>query len=189
MPRRPLQFKQMKDERKLSILEASLPLFAINSKEKVSIDSICKNAKCSHGLIYHYFKNVDEIYSELLKSLTYKSLKEALFVNFKSMYAFDGLKHITNTLITNFNEIHNICFISLIINEEGKDSLHETLIYLIKRGQKEGDVTGGDPKDIANAFLFIFKGMSLQYLLNKNSKVIIKDPDVVVELFRKRSRV
>ena len=67
----------MKDERKLSILESALPLFAIHGKD-ISIDMICQKAKCSHGLAYHYFKNVDQIYNELLSSETYKSLYSSL---------------------------------------------------------------------------------------------------------------
>ena len=80
MPRTPLQFQQMKDERKLSILESALPLFATNGKDSVSIDMICQKAKCSHGLAYHYFKNSEQIYSELLSSSTYKDLFSKLNV-------------------------------------------------------------------------------------------------------------
>ena len=189
MPRTPLQFKRMKDERKLSILEASLPLFALYG-DKVSVDMISSAAKCSHGLVYHYFKNTDEIYLELLNSLTYQNLKEKVFINFKGMYAFEALKHITITLV---NEIkssdQNVAFIILMINDSSKESLFNIVTSLVKRGQKENDVTGGETKDIANAFLFIFKGMGLQYLLNKHNKIPDLDPDVLVELFRKRSRL
>ena len=73
MPRTKEQFTEMKDERKSSILKAALPLFSIN--KKVSIDAICEKAKCSHGIIYHYYRNSDQVLQTLLKSELYLELK------------------------------------------------------------------------------------------------------------------
>ena len=75
----------MKDERKLSILESALPLFAIYGKNDVSIDMICNKAKCSHGLVYHYFKNVEQnaivlrVYAKFIMMLVYLLLFLNLF--------------------------------------------------------------------------------------------------------------
>ena len=58
MPRRPEQFDQLKDERKASILKHALPLFALKPQKDITIDLISQSAKCSHGLVYHYFKSM-----------------------------------------------------------------------------------------------------------------------------------
>ena len=77
MPRTREQFSEMKENRRSSIMNAALPLFSIN--EKVSIDMICEKAKCSHGIFYHYFTNVNQIYDRLLKSELNLELKNKIF--------------------------------------------------------------------------------------------------------------
>lgn len=47
---------------KNKILMAALEEFSINSYEKSSINKICENGKISKGVMYHYFKNKDELY-------------------------------------------------------------------------------------------------------------------------------
>ena len=183
MPRTDLQFKKMKDERKLSILEAALPLFSLD-KDKVSVDLISQKAKCSHGLVYHYFKNVDEIYNELLTSETYLSLKEKLFIDDKGEYAFVVISEIIKTLY-DLDSIQDVAFANLIISETGKKSLLEKLSMLVTRGQKEGEVTGGDPKDIVMCAFYLLKGMYLSYLTQKKPRVEKPAFDNVMKIFKK----
>ena len=61
MPRTFKENEKIKEERRNKILDLSLKLFASYGYENVSIDMIAKKAKCSHGLMYHYFKDKDEI--------------------------------------------------------------------------------------------------------------------------------
>ena len=69
MPRTREQFSEMKDERRAAILNAALPLFSLG--QKVTIDMIADKAKCSHGIVYHYYTNTNQILEKLLKSSTY----------------------------------------------------------------------------------------------------------------------
>lgn len=183
VPRTALQFKRMKDERKLSILEASLPLFSLD-KDKVSVDLISQKAKCSHGLVYHYFKNTDAIYEELLTSETYLSLKGSLFVDDKGKYAFEVITQIMKVLF-DLDSIQDIAFANILISETGKKSLLEKLTSLVSRGQKEGEVTGGNPKDIVLCAFYLLKGMYLSYLTQKKPKVEKPSFDNVMKVFKK----
>ncbi|MBP5694271.1 MAG: TetR/AcrR family transcriptional regulator [Bacilli bacterium] len=61
MPRTFKDNEKIKEERKNKILDISLRLFAGFGYENVSMDMIAKKAKCSHGLMYHYFKDKNEI--------------------------------------------------------------------------------------------------------------------------------
>ena len=74
MPRTREQFSEMKEERRTAILNAALPLFSLG--KKVTIDMIAEKAKCSHGIVYHYYKNTDQVLEKLLKSPTYVELKQ-----------------------------------------------------------------------------------------------------------------
>ena len=185
MPRTPLQFQQMKDERKLSILEAALPLFSIHG-EKVTIDMVSTAAKCSHGLVYHYFKNVDEIFEELLHSETYISLKEKLFIDDTGRYAYEVIKEIMEVLhgLTSYEDM---CFANIILSLEGKKSLFDKVTSLVARGQKEGEVTGGDPREITMCAFMLYKGIFLCHITNKKFKYKNPTFDNVMKIFKKVS--
>ena len=77
MPRTKEQFRAMKEEREAVILKTALPLFSLG--QKVTVDLIVEKAKCSHGIVYHYFKNTDQILEKLLKKPIYTELKQNLF--------------------------------------------------------------------------------------------------------------
>lgn len=183
MPRTPLQFQNMKDERKLSILECSLPLFSLYGN-KVSIDLICSKAKCSHGLIYHYYKNTKDVYADLLKSETYKDLFSKLVIDDKNKKAEEQIREIVSILYE-INTIEEMSFANIIISDEEKDGFVQNLIKLIKRGQKEEEITNGSPEDIASCIILLFKGIYLSYLTNKKANIKKPNIDNIFEIFRK----
>ena len=186
MPRTPLQFKQMKDERKLSILESALPLFAVHGLESVSIDMICQKAKCSHGLAYHYFKNTDQIYKELLSSETYKNLYASLNnINLDSN-AFSQLVEKTKQLLSVINgSRENICFLMFILSNNEKNSFSDNITKLISVGQRQGEVTGGDPKDIYQTWSFFYKGIYQTILNEKHPVIKVPSIDNIIQIFEK----
>lgn len=188
MPRTPLQFQQMKDERKLSILEAALPLFALD-RNKVSVDKICTIAKCSHGLVYHYFKDTDEVFAELLKCDFYKDIKEKLSIKTKDKYAIESISYFVDVFVEIAKSKSNekIAFASIVLGDIDKDSFKNVLCDLVKRGQKEGDVTGGDASDIAYCFINLMQGIYLQVLTQKHPKVFVPSKDNIMQLFYKKS--
>ena len=56
MPKTKEQFEQIRNERINTILESALTLFAYKGYDAVNLDEVTKEANCSHGLLYHYFK-------------------------------------------------------------------------------------------------------------------------------------
>ena len=188
MPRTPLQFQQMKDERKLSILEASLPLFSLD-RNKVSVDKICAAAKCSHGLVYHYFKDTDAIFDELKKSLTYKKILMKLDYKTNDKYAIECIRYFVNVFvdIAKSKSNNEIAFANIILSDDDKNSFNNELVKLVARGQKEGDVTGGDPKDIAFCFVNLLKGIYLQFLTQKHPNAYVPSVDNIMQIFNKKS--
>ena len=77
MPRTNDANKLIKDERKQSIISAALPLFVLYG-DKVSVDMICEKAKCSHGLLYHYFKDANNVLQKIKNSERFLSLQTTL---------------------------------------------------------------------------------------------------------------
>lgn len=50
------------------IKESAIKEFNIHDYETASINRICADAKISKGIVYHYFKNKDELYLSCLKA-------------------------------------------------------------------------------------------------------------------------
>ena len=69
MPKSPEQNKAIQEKRRLDIKEKALRLFALEGFDSVSINDICKAAKCAHGLFYHYYASKEEIFNDILKAM------------------------------------------------------------------------------------------------------------------------
>lgn len=190
MPKTPLQFKQIKDERKVSILESALPLFSIYGN-KVSIDKICSEAKCSHGLIYHYFKDSNDIFECLLKSNIYLEINNTLLSLVNTNDPFESIHKIVKFLleICSNGIKTEIAFANIILSDNDKKSFVSSFIKLVECGQKNRQITGGNPIDIVYCFINMIKGIYLQELLRKNPIIFIPNIDNVMQIFTKKSAI
>src|SRR5574344_2094889 len=99
MPRTAQQFSEMKEARRDSILDASLIAFSLYGS-KLTIDDVASLAKCSHGIVYHYFKNVDEIQSKLLASNLDGKMQKEVIKPYNGIYAKDAIKSIVLYLVS-----------------------------------------------------------------------------------------
>jgi len=68
MPRTKEQNKAIREERKQSIMDIALQLFAENGFENTSIANIAKHARISQGLVYSYFESKDDLLYQILTS-------------------------------------------------------------------------------------------------------------------------
>ena len=183
MPRTREQFAEMKDERRLSILSAALPLFSLN--KKVSIDAICEKAKCSHGIVYHYFRNTDQIYEKLLKNLVYIELIDKIFkLNDGSSY--ERIEQIISVLLdVSEKKMENVCYLNILIKDREKNSLFSLLTKLVKDGQASGTIIGGEPTALVDSVFLLLKGVYLTFLLEKHPDIKVPSIETVMQLLRK----
>lgn len=65
-PRTPEQLEELRKERRASILEAAIELFAHGGFDGTSIAQIAKKAGVSKGLIYNYFDDKEALLDELI---------------------------------------------------------------------------------------------------------------------------
>ena len=183
MPRTREQFSEMKDERRNSILSASLPLFSLN--KKVSIDMICAKAKCSHGIVYHYFRNTDQILEKILKSPVFLELNDKLF-KVSEGSSYEKIEHILSVLLdVSKDKFEDVCYLNMIIKNTDKTSLRFLLAKLIKDGQASGTIIGGEPSSLVDAIFFLLKGLYLTFLLEKHPDIKVPSVETVMQLLRK----
>ena len=183
MPRTREQFSEMKDERRNSILAAALPLFSMN--KKVSIDAICEKAKCSHGIVYHYFRNTEQILERLLKSTTYVELNNKLF-NIQEGSSYEKIEQILTILLdVSPQKFEEVCYLNMIIKNSEKTSLRSLLTKLIKDGQTAGSIVGGEPSSLVDSVFLLLKGLYLTFLLEKHPDIKVPSVETVMQLLRK----
>ncbi len=70
-------FININDSKRDKIINAALEEFAANGYDKASTNEIVKNAGISRGLLYHYFKDKEELY-DMLKKYAVKTLFDKL---------------------------------------------------------------------------------------------------------------
>lgn len=185
MPRSKEQFDQIKQDRKQSILDVGLKLYSIYG-DKITIDMISNELKCSHGIIYHYFSNVDEIIKKIKTSETYIYFKASLVKSYDNALASNAIKEIVKSmlLLKNKNDIYHIL---IMMQEVDKKSLFYIINSLVVRGQKEGDIVGGFPEDTTFTFYNCMKSIYLDIVLFNNKKAHYPSLDNVLNIFlRKR---
>jgi AcrR family transcriptional regulator len=66
-PRTPEQFEEIRDSRRIQILEAALTLFATEGYGHSSISKLAAQAGISKGLMYHYFESKEALLGSLIE--------------------------------------------------------------------------------------------------------------------------
>lgn len=200
MPKTREQNQLIKDERKAMILNTALRLFAIRGYDSVVVNDITKEANISHGLFYHYFKNKAELFIELVEiaeERTAKKRKNEQVLD-KSK-AIDAIRTIASRMLEEiYLEDESPYFLYMFINMHLQKTIPEPpnlklrgpkrpffhfFTELVARGQKEGDVTGGDPKEITIIYFSIIKGLCYTRLSMKQKAPIKPSLDIVMNLF------
>lgn len=65
-PRTPKQFEEIRESRKLQIMQVALEVFASEGYQSVSIARIAKKAGISKGLLYNYFLSKEDLLNSIL---------------------------------------------------------------------------------------------------------------------------
>lgn len=188
MPRTNEINKQIKDERKQSILTAAIPLFALYAN-KVSVDMICEKAKCSHGLLYHYFRDTNSVLHAIKISPSFSGLKKSLLdassIGSPIDEIYQILQHVNSAILKAKNNDYALLY--LVLNDDEKGNFKATMINLVKNGQKANQIVAGKAEDIVNIYIEQNNGVLLKKLLQKSSIIQIPPVDNLMQIFIKKT--
>lgn len=168
MPRTAAQNEAIRDKRKDKIINKTLKLFATKGFDSITIDDISKAANCAHGLFYHYWNVKEDLYNSVVAQYEYKYSSKLLnYDELINTSGIDGLKMIVNFYDKILSESDNLVYFArLYLNKSyqcrtatkalnGID-LGKLLPQIIKKGQEEGNIKNGDPKDLSRLLVAIF---------------------------------
>jgi len=160
-----------KDIKKKAILEAAVEIFAEKGVEKTRIADIAKRANVAYGLVYHYYKNRDEILEKLFETHWGVFLFQVEKIKNEDLSLEEKLRKILSFLLSVYLE--NPAIIKLIIFEVARGSrlllkdqiqrfraLHELIREIFNLAKKKSEIGPEQhPELLATMFTSSFEGV------------------------------
>lgn len=177
MPRNKESNQKVKDERREKILSSALSLFATKGLAATKISDIAERTGMSQGLVYHYFKSKEEIFTWLIGNAMQKMNEAALNLEKLPVSAKEKIVLAVEGLLKGFEMNADTSSYYFLITQtalsdaypnEAKEIIraqndvkYDVMARIFKEGQKNGEVNGFDPKEMATVFFSSVNGLAL----------------------------
>lgn len=197
-----IQQQQITEERRKQILSAAVKIFAVRGFANTKISDIASAADLSYGLVYHYFKTKDDIFTELIAQAhghftgalelasEYEATPLEKILRFTEIVApqapNEETAYYTNIILQAHISAIMPETIRLIIDKT--ISLHnEVISSIIMEGQKLGQIVPGDPKKLAFTHYSMLCGMIVMQIIATGFtrySISVMDPDTVIRTLK-----
>ncbi|MFD0697532.1 TetR/AcrR family transcriptional regulator [Paenibacillus sp. GCM10027628] len=165
------QLHQIRDERREQIMGAALQVFAKRGILGTKMSMIAAEAGISHGLLYHYFKSKEELFTTLVEGAMIGS-QEAM----SSIYDLPGspiakLRALTEDILDEsgtpyFLLIHQARTsdgvpdkVKQLIEDYSMKKFVDALLPLFVEGQRSGEIITGNPEELISSYLSVLSGL------------------------------
>ena len=197
-PRNEESNKQIRDERREQILRAALQVFARKGLAATKISDIAAAAQLSHGLIYHYFKSKDEIFTVLATEALETSSNIIAYAANLPGTPWERLTTMTEAIVpTAYQGIGPFYFLIVIqaftseavpaqvkeVAAKQSSVYTEHLVPLIREGQQRGEVSEGDPFQLAVAYTSLIQGIGIVKTLG-GEELPLPTPEMILRLLK-----
>lgn len=191
---------QMREARVELIHSAALKLFSQKGVSATRISDIAKLAGMSHGLMYHYYKSKEEIFTELVTiaferliaastSLREMQISPAEKIRLAFERILEGMT--TSGNHSRFHYLVTIAFAEENSSEELRGFLEKNyripyniISDIISEGQKTGTIRDGDPDEMAMLFWSVINGLAI-YRTNHSDQFKPPSVDIIMRMFIK----
>ncbi|HKL73063.1 MAG TPA: TetR/AcrR family transcriptional regulator [Candidatus Onthovivens sp.] len=186
---------KIKDKRRTDILDAALFLFVHMGKSAVSMDSISKRARCSHGLIYYYYNSKDAILEALRQDAEKVFKGQFEFIKKQGLEGLEFFKAFTKTVLDVIQQeekesYYIALFLTSLLENEGhnNDKITNWLEQQVIKEQKRGIFEDGNARTYLLLYFTLLDGLTTRQIRTKNG---LPNPDFrfIVNLFIKNEEV
>jgi len=199
MPKTKEQNEQLKKERIDSIYRAALYLFATRGFNGVTSDDITNAAKCSHGLLYHYFGSKEELFQHLINDIVLKLDEEITKdVDFTQRPKF-LIRDLLNAYLGALKQPRDdyACAIYLLLNlyiqsrftpkvkKTFKFRIFENIYCTIEEGKKVGEFSDYPTRELTILLLSVLKGLSYNRINLGHKNCIIPRSEIIMKMILK----
>ncbi|MFN8442786.1 MAG: TetR/AcrR family transcriptional regulator [Caldilineaceae bacterium] len=190
--------QKLKDERRERILSAALLLFATKSLAATKVTDIADAAGMSQGLMYHYFKAKEEIFTELIRSAFERINYACCVLEEMPNPPQEKIRMAITTLLQGIQENADHARYHLLIAQatasesipdearaiiEQENQLpYEAIARVMRQGQAEGTIRAHDPNELALVFWSSIRGLAIYRALH-GDKFKAPDPELLMKVF------
>lgn len=169
--------QKMRDDRREKILHHALRLFAARGLHATKISDIATEAGMSQGLLYHYFRSKEEIYTEIIRDAFEKMNAAARGLEELPMTPREKILMAIDHLLRSIEESEDFARTVLLNAQAGvseatpaeaqsiirKESSvpYAVMERIMQAGQKDGSVKQHDPGELSMVFWTTIKGLAL----------------------------
>ena len=197
MPKTKEQCEKIKQERMEQIYKEALHLFAIKGYEAVTANEIATAVGCSHGLLFHYFANKEDLFQETVDNLALKLdgeiTKDVDFDQEPKNLLQDLLNAYLSALKSSRDDY--ACAIYLLLNlwiqsknlstkkqKEMKYKVFDSIYDIVKKGVEEKEFIDSPPADLVIIIMSMLKGLSYNRINLGYNKCIIPDSQLIMRM-------
>ena len=173
--------QRMKEERLERILMGALELFALNGLDGTKISDIARHTEMSNGLIYHYFKAKEDIFTALIERAFKRMVTACRHLQGLEVEPHEKIRYALDQLVTTIRTTPGACLYHLLIAqatashnvpEQSKEIIeryrhipHTVIADIIVEGQKQGTIRQGRAEDLAFFFWVNINGLALHQVM------------------------
>ena len=173
MPRTKEQNARIREQRRQSILQAAIPLFAQHGYADTAISAVARAAGISHGAVFLYFSTKDDLFRAAVTE-PLRTMEEASGIGQDGGSPLQQLEQLVRRqmeFIIHGRDVPRLAQYVLAHRDRFPEIAEElfafadrfcrALIPLIQKGQEEGELLPGDPLSIALAYFGYINGIAL----------------------------
>ncbi|WP_309244756.1 TetR/AcrR family transcriptional regulator [Cohnella silvisoli] len=198
MPLNEEQLTQIRDERKEQIVAAAVKVFARRGIVGTKMSMIAAEAGISHGLLYHYFKSKEELFTTLIEEAMAESLRETTNVNHLAGSPLDKIRAFTEAILDKENMEYFLLVhhartsndvpekVKEIFSKNNMNVYVDLLKNIIVEGQAKGEIVAGDPEKLIVSYISVLSGIMV---INANDMEVegyrIPEIDLLMRIVQK----
>lgn len=189
---------KMKEERREEILSNALRIFSTKGLSATKITDISSATGFSQGLIYHYYKSKEEIFTELIKTAFTRMNEACRYLEKLEIPSKEKINRAIEGLLKGISENENMAHYHLliaqatiseaipeearlIIKKESKIP-YKIMTKIIAQAQKEGSINNFDPEQLAMVFWTSIKGLAI-HKAQQGKKFKTPDVKILMNMF------
>jgi AcrR family transcriptional regulator len=193
MPRVKKQFDAMRSATREKIIAAGLKLFSHKGLAATSIHDIASLAGISVGLMYHYYKSKEDLFTELVETAVGSAAESTQMLFGSAQSPTEKIKIFSKEVIDDIGRsdwmsqlyllmIHYILALDVSektveVREKGFAPL-ESLKRTIVKGQELGEVRTGNPDEMVMMYFAAIQGLAIAKL-TMGDRFVLPNPDLL----------
>lgn len=191
--------EQIKDERREQLLLAALKVFSHRGLAATKIGDIAAEAGLSHGLVYHYFKSKEDIFTELARRATTGATSVLLAIEKLPLEPLEKIREITRATLKGIDGSADAAYyfflmiqacVSDAVPAEARelaaksDEPSQVMLRIVAEGQAKGQIRQGDQGEYVMTYWAAVQGLAV-YKIALGDRFRLPDGSLLVRMFEK----